>query len=811
MTITMTLLVHYFRTAWRTLTRAPLYTTLTVLGMAVGLSIAILSGLIVRGEYTYDHFLQRYDNTYLCVSVLLPSGQPPVYNSLSNSALAQMLRLRSPEIQQVTRLREDQVELRSGSTHLQESIYWADPNALQVLELPMVSGDRSRALSQPDSVVLTSADARRIFGRTDVIGRYLQLGEAHDLRVTAVLQDFPAHHTHLASGILISGVSAYSKLAALDARAAATSRQGFTVNVLTYFNLRPGTSLQSVQSTLPSLMQVLWAHRPPGLGASVEPIRVDRLHLFPGLNPGVQDRVKLVSLTGTLVLLVACINFINLALAQSGRRAREVGIRKVTGAGWGTLFLQFIGESVLLLFLAAAIAVALVELSLPSVNAYLDTVADFNYSQNPLLLGAVASAALLLAGIAGIYPAVILASMRPVNALRGLLTQSPATRVSRQLLIAVQFAVLSALVIAAGVLYQQRVFATRDALQAETGQMLVIRSPCRAALVIELRRLPGVRGAACSGQSLLDGQGFENRKLKNGSSLAFDIVGIETGLLDLYGMQPLAGSFDIAGSTVGSLGDEAPSAPPAAVPRLVINQLALRALGYTRAAQAIGEPLQTPKLGPGPAPMGRIIGVAPDFSLNLLAARLKPTIYVAAPALDSLISVRLDPSQQPDTLTRLPRLWTETGGSGPVDWFFVRRYFQDLYANVQREDVLFGIFSGITLLLAVLGLFALASAIIERRTVEIGVRKAMGASDAQVFRLLLWQFSQPVLYGSILAWPAIGWLMLHWLRGYAYHVDLQLWLFPLATALALSMTWIAVGTHALRLAQAPPVTALRYE
>ncbi|HEX4050896.1 MAG TPA: FtsX-like permease family protein [Steroidobacteraceae bacterium] len=816
------MLRHCLISAWRTLARTPFQAALSVLGLAAGLGVAILCALIVRGEYSYDRFLQSYDDTYLCLSALLPSGQPAVYDTRSSSELAATLRLRMPQIGQATRLLEDTVELRDGDSSFSERIYWADPNALQVLRLPMSSGNRALALSRPDSIVLTRGVARQIFGTQDAVGRYLQLDRTHRVRVTAVLDDLPAHRTELDSAVFVAGVSAYSKLTELDAaQTAATSghrgaaRSGFSIHVLTYVTLQAGASLDSVQAQMPALMNALWPRRPPGLGVSVVAVRVDRLHLFPGLNPGVQSRAKLVSLIGILVLLVACINFVNLCASQASRRCLEVGIRRISGATRSMLMLQFLGEAALYLLAAAALAVAFVELSVPAVNAFLDTVAEFDYRHDPRLLASVMAASLFLAVTTGLYPAWILASLRPVRALRGLFTHSVAADAVRQLLIAVQFAVLCALLIAAGVLYQQRDYATRDALRTQTAQMLMIRSPCRAALLVELRRLPGVRGAACSARSLLDGQQFTNLALKSGDNLAIDVVPVENGLLELYGIQPLAGSFALRSEPAGAHAlTEAPissSAPLPAVPRLVINQLAMHRLGFASAAAAIGQPLQAPLFGPGRAATGEIIGVAPDFSLNIVAKQLKPTLYVAAPSLDQLISARLDPAAQPQTLAQLPGLWAATGGSGRLDWFFVNQYFREQYDKVQREDELLGVFSAITLLLACLGLFALAAAIVARRTAEIGVRKAMGADDAQIFRLLLWQFGRPVLYGSLIAWPVTGWLMLRWLRGFAYHVDLQAWLFPLTTLLALSIACAAVWSHALRLARAPPVTALRYE
>jgi putative ABC transport system permease protein len=554
----LTVLRHYWISAWRTLMNGPFYALVNIGGLSIGLCVALLCVLIVRSDYGYDHFLRGYADTYLCVSELMPSGQPPVYNELSNQALAARLKLGYPSVRAVVRLLAERVTLGRGETTYPEEIYWADPTLFDVLGLPVLEGDAATALRQPDSIVLTREAARKYFGRESALGQWLQLDRVHRLRVTAVIADLPPGHTELQSGIFASGLTAWSKLAALDARALAVqvadgapgtrggsggAARGFGINVRTYVRVVSASAIGRLQSQMPALMNSLWPNRPPGLGASIELLRLDRLHRFPGLSPGVESRMAIVSAVGLLVLLLACGNFVNLWGARLSRRVREVGVRKVAGAGPVALVLQFVGESLLQVMLASAVAVALAELLVPQINALLGTAAVLDYWHAPSLIAVIAAAALLLGIATGLYPALILAWLRPAGALRGLLSRSHAGIAVRRILTGAQFAALCGLIVAASVIYQQREYATHDALRRQTDQMLMIRSSCRPALLVELRRLPGVRGAACSGNALLDGQMFGNFRLRDGSTAAIDIVPAGPGLLALYGLEPVAGRF----------------------------------------------------------------------------------------------------------------------------------------------------------------------------------------------------------------------------------------------------------------------------
>jgi putative ABC transport system permease protein len=443
------------------------------------------------------------------------------------------------------------------------------------------------------------------------------------------------------------------------------------------------------------------------------------------------------------------------------------------------------------------VAVALTELLLPYVNAFLTTGATFKYWQDPTLIAAIALAALLLGVLAGAYPAFVLSAFRPLRILTGETRQSRGAGVLRQILVTGQFAILIGLIIAAAVVYQQHQFATQDALRVDTDQMLLIRAPCNTGFTSELRRLAGVRGVSCSGGNLVDHGGI-NVWLLNDKvgvpQLIYRIVA-EPSLFDLYAIKP------VAGRTSGSAGGT----------YYMINETAARRLGFARPADAIG--YQAPVYDAKPPQKVSVIGVIPDFSFGSVEQKIEAQAFGVIPndtGLD-LISVKLTGHQIPETLSAIDRLWVATGPKTPISRVFLEERIQTLYLAMLREAQLFGVFASIAVVIASLGLLGLAASIAERRTREIGIRKALGADTASIIRLLLQQFAKPVLWANLIAWPVTAYALHRWLRGFAYHVDLAVWLFPAAAALALLIALLTVSTHSILVARAKPVTALRYE
>ncbi|MEJ0006474.1 MAG: FtsX-like permease family protein [Steroidobacteraceae bacterium] len=780
--------------AMRHLARNKLYCAISVFGLAAGLWAALLAGLVLRGQFSFDHFIPGYERIYVAMNEITPPGHAAFYFPRTNSWVGPQLKLAFSGIEDYTRLAvRYPVTLRHGAIEAREQIYWADPNAFEVLPLPTVAGDLKSALRHPDSIVLSRNMARKYFGRDAPLGETLLLDGTHPMTVSAVIENPPLNGTSLESEIFASGLASWSALSGLD-RSPGDART-VSQDVSLYLRLTAGASAQRLLAATPIMARSLWVPAPQGWGLEFHLQRMDRLNSHPGLNSAFAGRVVMMLILGSVILIVACVNFVNLLTARSALRATEVAMRKVSGAPRHLLVLQFLGESLIYVAVAALVAVALTEWSLPFVNAFLGTGAAFDYWRDHALLGWIALAVLLIGLLAGAYPALVLSGFRPLTVLKGGTRHSRSAGLTRQGLVALQFAILIGLLIAAGVVYEQRMFATHEALRVDTDQMLLIDSPCNAAFAAELQKLRGVRGLACSSSSVLGGLNVFLVPDRRGVLQFLPKSQVESAFFKLYGIQVLAGDLPAEGSAAQGTYD-------------FVNESAARRLGFASARAVLGFGLTA-----GNGPTVKVSAVVPDFNLGSVEQKVDARVYEVSPdrsGLD-LISVRLTAHDIPETLAAIDRLWLATGGKQPIRRDFLDEHLQNLYVAMLREAEAFGIFSLLAVLLGCLGLLGLSASITERRTREIGIRKATGAATSDIVRLLLWQFAKPVLWANLIAWPVAGYIMNRWLHRFAYHTALQLWLFLAATAIAIAIALLTICTHTFLVARAKPIAALRYE
>src|SRR3984893_8592436 len=794
------MLRNYIVVALRNLARNRLYTGISILALTVWLCAATLASVTVRNELAYEHFIPSYEHTYLASSAAIPTGHPPLNSLETPSFVAALLHLNFTQIRAVTRIAAADVRLRHEQVEANERLYWADANAFDLLPLPVFAGNLKKALRRPDGIVLTRGIAQKYFGRDDPIGQSILVDKAHAMTVTAVIDDLPVNGTTLESGIFASGQGAYSTLSKCDRDAPEiASRGGVLLCGRTYVQVAAQTDVDRLQRAIDAFVVRAYP-KFPGVTMTVRLIRIDRVHLFDGLYPGMQARLTAIGAVALLILVASCVVFVNLATARSVRRAAEVGIRKACGASRATLILQFLAESLIYVGLASCLALTLAELLLPTVNAFLNSAGHLDLFHDPTLICVAAGAIVTVGILAGAYPAFVLSAFSPSVVLRGSLLGSSGA-LPRKALVILQFTVLIGLMLAATVIYRQCLYATHDALRVNTDQILIVRSPCKPSLVTELRALPGVRGAYCSAESLLDRGTFSNARLTDGTPLAIDATAVEFGVFGLYGIKPLAGALPAEGPSKMGPGQNASQG--------VINETAARRFGFKSPAAAIGEPLPLSE-GVAAAAANQIVAVTPDFSFDAVAQEIRPTFYVRAPQYQ-LINVKLTGRDIPETLAVINRISIATGSEKPLEHFFLNTYIQNLHVIIVREAQAFAVFSAIALVLACLGLLGLSAAKADRRTKEIGIRKAMGAGTSDILRMLLWEFTTPILWASLIAWPLSALMLERWLEGFAYHVQLQPWVFFAASSLALAIALLTVGAQTLIVARSRPVKALRYE
>ncbi len=539
------------------------------------------------------------------------------------------------------------------------------------------------------------------------------------------------------------------------------------------------------------------------------------IHLSPtgafAMTPGGDPRtIRAMAVVGVLVLLLASINFVNLKTARAARRAVEVGVRKVCGAGRRSLIVQFIGESLVYTTLAMLIAMALVELVLlPWLNAFLDRSIVFQYWRWPML-GYIVAAVLVVGTLAGVYPAFVLSSFRPAAVLKGTGPSVAGSGRVRQLLVIMQFAILIGLMLSTAIIYRQTQFGLDQGLRFDKDQLLIVDVPSadceKSSFRTAVDSLPGVLGAACS-EFFLGEFGTAQYLAPDGSEVTLKDGTAGAGMFELMGLKPVAGRFFMRNREADVLPppkDRKPGVPL----RAVVNETAAKALGFKSAADAVGKIFRFPRIDV----RYEIIGVVPDFSGDTVRQSIWPMFYMNTEGWNSRLNLKLRGSAVPETLRAIDTIWSRIPGqTRPVSRRFYDDYVQSIYASLIRQRTLFAGFALVALLLAGLGMFGLAGFTVERRTREIGVRKAMGANTGAVVRLLLWQFAKPVLWANVLAWPVAGYIMYRWLLGFAYRIDLEPWPFMASSLVALVIAMITVTTHSVLVARANPVTALRYE
>ncbi len=806
------MLGNYLAAALRHLARNRLYTAISVIGLAIGLCTALIAALVIRNQYSYDHFVPGYERTYIIQTLVNPTGMATVYFAATPLPMAGQIIGQFPQIEGASRVLYTSMKVEYGSQKSNETIYWADPNLPEVLPLAPYVGDVAAALRTADSLVLSRSEARRFFGGDAPLGKTLVV-DGHAMLVRAVIQDPPPNGTHQVRNIIAAGVTDISPTN-IHSKASEVAQKLGGVPIpsgYTYVRLKPNADVAALRRSLPRMLQLC------GLGPYsnvllLELIRIDRLNTNAGMNPAFRGRMLLLGILGAVVLLIAAVNFVNLQIARSGLRARETAIRALAGAGRRTLLAQFLGESLIYTSVAGLLALALTEWLLPRVNAFLDSGAVLDYAREPGLLGALAGATVLLGLLAGAWPAFVQSGFRPVNVLRGGAIVSGGAAL-RQGLVTLQFALLIALAICTGVVYRQWWFAMRDALRLNGEQVLLIYAPGPhgSAFVDELRRFSGVRavtrssvgflGTCCFMQAVV----FASVHTKTGD-VFFNRVGLDFDLFDFYAIRPLAGHLPTAADS---------SPRMTAADYVVLNETAARRFGFDSPAQAVGKrvPFSASDAAhtPGQPEQSTVLAVVPDISFNTVEQPVPATAYSQPSGGLDLISARLSGRDIPETLAAIDALWRRLGSADPPRRYFLDQQIERQYLGVLRQSQAFGLCALIAVALSCIGLFALTSATAERRTKEIGIRKALGADTGHVLRLLLWQFSKPIVWGCLLAWLAAAYVMRRWLAAFAYHIELPLWLFPAAAFAALLIALVTVSAQAILVARARPVEALRYE
>ena len=807
---------NYAKVAWRCLTGNLLFSTINIVGLTVGLACCAVIALFVRYELSFDqqyrdaHRIVRVSRDFFSNNLRLAAVAPPIAPLLAqdfDEVEAAVRLLRSPGI---ALSREDRVILEDGAV-------FADPEVFDFFELPVVHGALTGALDVPTNVVLTERAANRYFGAEDPLGQTLSLMGQVDLKVAAVIEDLP-DNTHMAFEVVGS-------MSLIPAFLGETELESWgSNNYYTYLRLRDGVDYRDLETQLPAFL-VKHYDEDAESSTRLELQPIGDIHLRSDRDSewranGSIAVVYTFAAIAVVVLLIACINFMNLTTARSTQRAREVGVRKVVGARRVELIAQFLGESVLMTLIAMFFAVVLVELGLPIIGAFLEKPLDLDLTE-PLVLLGIVGAALLVGLFAGSYPAFFLSSFQPAQVLKGS-AASGSVRL-RQGLVVFQFTMSISLLIATGVVVVQMEYARTTDLGLDRSRNLVTPLPFFQPLETSyepmkafLESSPGVSSVTYSsrvpGMQNLDGSGYiaAGVPLVRENAFGLSDIKVDYNWFDHYGVEVIAGRAFLE----NEMTTRAPTVEePVTQGAVMLNESAAARFGWT-AQEAVGQIVRDLQNAELTSFIDRtVVGVVEDFHFSSLHAEIKATIFAEPNAnYGRWMSIKTtgDPRR---AVQALEQIWSDIVPGEPVRWEFLEDRFDALYRAEQRQAEIFGLFALLAMVIATLGLYGLAAFSTERRTKEIGIRKVMGASVTDIVLLLTKDFSKLVTVAVFVAWPIAFFLMQDWLTRFAYQAPWTAWawLFVAAGLAAFVLSWATIGAHAMHAARARPIGALRYE
>ena len=789
------MLKSYLTIAWRNLRRHRAFSFINIGGLAVGMASALLIFLYVQDELSYDQYHANKDRIYRLVT----GRQGASYDGIAKVSGPWGVAVREalPEVEQMARFRFfGQTLVSRGEVRFYEGgAFYTDPSVFEVFSFPLRLGNPETALTEPNAVVLTESIAQRYFGDENPMGQTLTFDGQLDFTVTGVMDDVPPN-AHFTFPFLVSLASETDSL----------QYDWVRNQYYTYLLLGEEAAPEAVVAKFP---EVLASHVGEEGAAPFAP-RLQKItnihlhsHLFREMQPNANVAyVYIFSAMALFILLIACINFMNLATARSAPRAREVGVRKASGARRSTLIQQFLGESMLMSIIALVLALALVSLLLPAFNTLTGKTLTVDLLTNTGFLLGVIGLAVFVGVVSGSYPAFVLSSFKPVTVLKGQV-RGGGHAALRKTLVVFQFAISAFFIIAAGVVKNQLAFIQSKNLGFNQEQMITIpirEEPMRQQVETfkqELLKHPGVVSVTASA-NLPGGGDFGLPLAPEGippdEIPPARILAVDHDFLRTYEMEIVAGR----GFTTERSGD--------AITAFALNEEAARALGWD---DPLSKRIGIPVLGFEMAP---VVGVVKDFHFRSMHEAIGPLVFfIPTPNWFSVSSVRVRPENLDETLALMEQTWTTFEPTHPFTYSFLDQQFAQLYLAEAQVSKLLNYATALAIFIACLGLFGLAAFTAEQRTKEIGIRKVLGASVGSIVVLLSKDFVRLVVLAFVLAAPLAYLAMTRWLDDFAYRVEISWRIFLMAGLLALAIALLTVSYQAIRAAVGNPVKALRYE
>lgn len=803
---------NFFKVTVRNLLKSKVYSFINIFGLAIGIASFLLIALFVKDELTYDRFNKNADRIFR-INSHYKVGDSRFNMANSPAPLASVLKDEYPEVKESVRLiRTENTYIKKDDEFLkEEKFYYADSSLFKIFSFEFINGNAESALKEPNSIVLTEKSSKKYFVNKNPLGERIILADGKEFLVTGIINSFP-NNSHFEPDFIAS-------FSTLPESRDANWFGGVFVH--TYVLTDPGVTDKLLNAKIFSVAEKYLGPIVKGAfgmsyqdflnsgnDISFEFVPLSSIHLYSEVfnelkETGDINTVYMFSAIALFILLIACINFINLATARSSKRANEVGVRKVLGSNKAQLVKQFLSESIMLSFIAVVIAILLVAAALPQFNALTQKELSMRYFDNLYTIPAIIFFTFFLGIAAGIYPSIMLASYKPVSVLKGKIFRNTKKSGLRRALVVFQFATSIILFIGTFVIYNQMEYMKNKNLGFDKDQVLVIKNVTdlgsqQFAFVNSIKENSKVLNASLS-QGLPSYDLSANIYRKEGESSenhTLVTLMVDYNYFDTYKLQMKSGRFFSKENSTDTLG-------------IILNESAVKKMKYD---DPINAKLLFNMNDGDNSPKFTVIGVVKDFNIQSLKEEIRPAaLVVLRRPTATFLSVKLSTNEIQNSIEFLSEKWKEFGQSKPLEYSFFDENFEETYRSEIQAGKVFTSFAVLAIVIASLGLFGLAAFTAEQRTKEIGIRKVLGSSIPQIIMLLSQEFMKWVLISNILAWPVAYYIMHRWLEDFVYRININLIYFALAGLITLMIAILTVSYQSIKAAFSNPINSLRYE
>lgn len=803
---------NYIKSALRNIVKNKFYSILNILGLTVGLTAFIFLYLHINDEMSYDAYHENAKRIHRIESNFFIAGKSEMF-AIVPVPMGPALQLEYPEVESVVRIygAGNTLFRNEEKESYEENFYFTDSTFFQVFTHNMIMGDPDKCLVEPLSMVLTESTAKKYFGDDDPMGQILESGTGRKFKITAIIEDVPSN-SHLKFDALISGTTLAAERGEEEFNSMEPGRF-WNIGVYTYLLLNEQSKMQSIHDKFPEFYEKYMKSVGDAINASFELMSTPLLeqhfadHVSSDQPTGNKAFIYIFIAVALFILLIAAINYMNMATARSTKRAREVGIRKVSGALKGQLIGQFLGESLLLSYISLILAGICVYLLIPDFNHLSGKHITNEIFMDPFFIIGIILVATFIGVISGSYPSFYLSSFNPITVIKGTVAKTGGSGILRKVLVVFQFFIATSMIIGTIIVSQQLNYLRNKDLGFDIDNMVVLQLQDTAFR----RKAPILREELLQNPNIL---AVTNSIGVPGDNSWIQVVRMEkdTGWIDESSMITIVDyhyfdAYDIK-FLMGRSFDESMGTDDTAA--VVVNETLVKTYGWED--DPIGKVIDWGfDLEGNPGRRMKVIGVIEDYNFRSLHNKIQPQMMFPAEFNKYHLSIRINDENKQETIDFIEQKWNEFGANRPFDYRFLEETWDEMYTDEKNLGIIFSIATILTIFIALLGLLGLSSFIAEQRTKEIGIRKVLGATMENIVNLLIREFALLIGVAFVLSIPVAWYVLGLWLENFAFHIQVSIWAFILGGLASLAVAMLSISFHIVKAASSNPVDAIKYE